>query len=610
MYGICGYMANNAIENNTELFKMLRFNYSNKITDKSVYIKDKVALGIYTNTNKEMFPLTKTVLGNTYTIVFDGNISNIEDLKNELVNKGYLFEYYTDSEIVLTLYIHYKEKCVDFLDGVFSFAIFDECLNSLFVCRDRLGIKPLFYTKQNGIIAFASSIKSLLMLDNVKAIVSKDELCEIFGLGPAHTPGRTCFKDIFEIKPGFFGIFTPSSVTITNYWDLPTYKCLDDEKTVITNIQRLVTNSIKKEFQGHKKICTMLSGGLDSSIITAVANKNIKDLHTFSINFEGNDKDFNGSIYQPTKDSDFVKIMCDELKLNHTNIYFNEKDLFNSLKDAVIARDMPGMADIDSSMLVFCKQIATLGYDAALSGECSDEIFGGYPWYYKDELISSATFPWARSLNLRKNILNKDIISPESLENYVTKAYADTCKDIQYTSTDEFENMFRKTCYLTIKWFMNTLVERTARMSEMAGLEVKVPFADYKIFEYVYNISAKMKLGMTNKDAKLTEKYLLRKAFENTLPESIVYRKKSPFPKTYDPKYLELLENEVYNILNDESSPILLFIDKEFVTSLIKSHGKDLKENWFGQLMTYPQTLAYLIQVNMWFEIYKPEIRI
>lgn len=426
-----------------------------------------------------------------------------------------------------------------------------------------------------------------------------------------HTlPGKTCFKDIFEIKPGFFGIFTPSSFTITNYWDLPTHTCLDDEKTVISNIQNLVTDSINKELKGSKKICTMLSGGLDSSIITAVANKNIKDLHTFSINFEGNDKDFNGSSYQPTKDSDFVKIMCNNLQLKHTNIYFNEKDLFTNLKDAVIARDMPGMADIDSSMLVFCKKIASLGFDTALSGECSDEIFGGYPWYYKDELINSTTFPWARSLGLRKNILNKDILSQEALENYVTKAYANTCKDVQYTSTDEFENTFRKTCYLTIKWFMNTLVERTARMSEMAGLEVKVPFADYKIFEYVYNISAKMKLGMANKETIPTEKYLLRKAFENILPESIVYRKKSPFPKTYDPKYLELLENEICNILNDEASPILLFIDKEFVTSLINSHGKDLKENWFGQLMTYPQTLAYLIQVNMWFEIYKPEIKI
>ena len=578
------------------------------------YMKNNTVLG-YTNiVNKNLDcdskPFTKSILKNTYSIVFNGKIYNSSTLRDSLMQEGYLFETNSDDELALIMYIHYKEKCTELLDGYFAFAILDEQLKSLFLCRDRLGIKPLFYTKQHNIFAFASQIKTLLKLDEIKASISLNEICEIFGLGPAHTPGKTYFKDIFEILPGHYAYVKNGILNATCYWDLTIHNILDDELTSISKIRELVIDSTKRQLNSNENICTMLSGGLDSSIITAIAKNNIPNLHTFSINFEGNDTDFTGSSYQPTKDSDYVKIMCENLNLNHTNIYFNNNDLFDSLKDAVIARDMPGMADIDSSMLVFCREISKNGYKVALSGECSDEIFGGYPWYYKPHLIKSDTFPWARSVNLRKSIINKDIVSEEELEKYITQAYNKTCEKVKHTSDSEFENTFRKTCYLTIKWFMNTLIERTDRMSTLSNLEVRVPFADYKIFEYVYNLSAKIKLGITNDTSESTEKYLLRKAFEDILPESIVYRKKSPFPKTYDPKYLELLENELQKILNNPSSPILQFIDKDYVENMMRNHGKNLTENWFGQLMTYPQTLAYLIQVNMWFDIYKPEFEI
>ncbi len=299
--------------------------------------------------------------------------------------------------------------------------------------------------------------------------------------------------------------------------------------------------------------------------------------------------------------------MKDYLHTNHKTIKVENTRLFALLNDALIARDMPGMADIDSSMFAFCEKISENGFKVCLSGECSDEIFGGYPWFYKEHLANHDGFPWALSENLRANLLKKGILKEGTLAEYVESKRQESLKNVKFLDdNDKFENRFRSINYLTIKWFMNTLVERTDRMSMANSLEVRVPFADHRIFEYVYNLPAKMKLGMS-KTSLPTEKYLLRKAFENELPKDIVYRKKSPFPKTYDPNYLSLVEEKMLNIISNKNSKITKIIDLDFVYDMIKIHGENLTENLFGQLMTYPQTLAYLIQIETWLEMYNIE---
>lgn len=571
----------------------------NKSNDTNIFIKDNVALG--------NMPFKRTISNATYTIVYNGRIYNLDKFKCDLEKQGYDFLTDSEAEVVLMLYAIYGKEIVNKLNGMFSFGIYNENTKELFLARDKLGLKPLFYYNKDMFI-FASEIKSILKHESVHAIVGKDELCEIFGLGPAHTPGKTHFKDIFEILPGYFATYSNGVLKTTCYWDLQTYEVTDTLEESISKTKSLVENALKSRINADLPICSMLSGGLDSSVLCYLANKEIKDLHTFSINYENNDNDFKGSSYQPSKDSDYVKVMKEFLGTKHTEITINSDELYNALKECVIARDMPGMADVDSSMLVFCKKIQDLGFNVAISGECSDEIFGGYPWYYKEELIASDIFPWSRSLTSRSKILNSKIIDYDYLKNYVTNSYMEVAKNVVYNNSDIFENTFRKTCYTTIKWFMNTLIERTDRMSTMAGIEVRVPFADYRIFEYIYNVSAKFKLGLVERNSQPTEKYLLRKAFDDVLPKDVVYRKKSPFPKTYDPKYLEMLENAIKDIINKSTSPILEIIDVKYLYELLETHGKNLTENWFGQLMTYPQTLAYLIQINMWLEEYNVEI--
>ena len=594
----CGYIESEI--NNTKDFNLMLTKLTN-CPNPAIYIDNYICIGgnlVY----------TKNYQDNFYTVFFNGNILNLEDIQKDLIEKGYIFETKNNLETICLACIHYKEKCLELFDGNFSFGVYDKTNKTLFLARDRLGIFPLYYANIHNTLIFSTEIKCILEHSEIDAKIGKDEICEIFGLGPAHTPGKTFFKDIYEIRPGEFLTYINSEIHTTTYWDLPTFQVEDTVDESIKKTKELVYDSFKRNYINAPTTCTMLSGGLDSSVLTYLASKEIESLPTFSIDFENNQTNFTTNSYQPTRDNDYIQLMKDFLQTKHTMFTFTTQDLYDALKTSMIARDMPGMADVDSSMLVFLREIKKAGFTTAISGECSDEIFGGYPWYYKEELIQSTTFPWARSIGLRKSIINKDIVDSNYLEEYVKKAYDETAKKVIYISDDETENTFRKTCYLTIKWFMNTLVERTVRASNIIGIDVRVPFADYRIFEYIYNVNSNIKLGLINENNTPIEKYLLRKAFERELPYEVVYRKKSPFPKTYDPQYIQILETEIKNIINKSTSSILQIIDVKYLYELLDTHGTNLTENWFGQLMTYPQTLAYLIQVNMWLEEYDIQI--
>jgi len=616
MCGFCGYVnKSDEIVNDKCIKKMnstLKFRGPNA---QNVYIHSNTALGhsrlsIIDITNGTQ-PMTKKNNDNEYTIVYNGELYNTKEIKDKLISKGYSFDTNCDTEVILTSYIHYKDKCVEFLNGIFSFAIYDKNRNNVFLARDRLGIKPLFYSFTDDTFIFASEIKAILAHPDVKPVLDKQGIMELFGLGPAHTPGKTYFKNIYEIKPGYLANFSNFTLNQTMYWDLVTKECNDTEQEAITQIHDLVVDATKKQLVSDVEVCSMLSGGLDSSVLAKIAKDNIPNLTTFSIDYVGNDTNFVSNDYQISKDSDYVKIMNKFLKTNHKNIIVNNSFLFNVLNDAMIARDMPGMADIDSSMYIFCNKISENGFRVCLSGECSDEIFGGYPWFYKEHLISHDGFPWALSEELRENLMKKDIIDKKDFREYVQNARIDTLKNVEHLDkNDTYEKRFRNVNYLTIKWFMNTLIERTDRMSMANSLEVRVPFADHRIFEYVYNLPARMKLGIGDNNSQVVEKYLLRKAFENELPKDVVYRKKSPFPKTYDPNYLKAVEIATMKILENKNLKIHKIINVEFIQDMLNIHGENLTQNLFGQLMTYPQTLAYIIQISNWLETYDIEIEI
>ena len=617
MCGFCGYISSNNILDEKTITDMTNTIKKRGPNAQNTFIYRNVALG---HTRLSIIdvkygnqPMTKNYNNTNYTIVYNGELYNTDILRDNLTKKGYKFTTKCDTEVVLVAYLEYGNEFVNYLNGIFSFAIYNDKDNSIFLARDRLGIKPLFYyldtNPSNPLFIFASEIKAILKHPDVTPIMDKQGLMELIGLGPAHTPGLSYFKNIKEIKAGYYSIIKDFKINEEQYWDLKTKECYDSEEETISNIHDLVVDATKKQLVSDVGICSMLSGGLDSSILSKIAKDNISDLTTFSIDYIGNDQNFISNEYQLTKDSDYVKIMQKFLNTTHKTVLIENTQLFELLNNSLIARDMPGMADIDSSMFAFCNKINKAGFKVCLSGECSDEIFGGYPWYYKEHLCMHDGFPWALSENLRDNLIKKGILKKGELREYVETRRQETLKNVEVLNNDEFENRFRRINYLTIKWFMNTLVERTDRMSMANSLEVRVPFADHRIFEYVYNVPARLKLGMS-KTSIPTEKYLLRKAFEKELPNDIVYRKKSPFPKTYDPKYLKLVECKMQSILNNKDSKILKIINKEYIQSILEIHGENLTENLFGQLMTYPQTLAYLIQIENWLNLYNIELEL
>ncbi len=612
--GICGYINySEKIKNSKIILEMTESIKKSNIKKSEVTINNVCAFGHTNQTIIDLLEKDKTTTyeynSNKYTITYNGTIYNKEEIKKDLIQNDFKLKTCSDEEIILASYIKEKEKCLDKLNGSFAFAIYSEKENLLFIARDRLGIKPLFYTISNSTLIFASEIKAILKHPNVKAIAGERELMELLGLGPAHSPGNTYFKNIHELKPGHYATYSGINFNTYCYWDLKTKVCEDDIYTAIDKTKQLVTSSLKMQLNSDVPACCMLSGGLDSSILTTLAKEENSKLSTFSIDYIGNDTSFVSTSYQPTQDAEFVKIMSDYLHTNHKTIYLKNDDLFYLLKDAMIARDMPGMADVDTSIYAFCKEISSSGFKVCISGECSDEIFGGYPWYYREKLVNYTSFPWALSDDIRNDILKINVCKNYNVKEYIKECYNNTLKNVELNSSNEMENKFRKTNYLTIKWFMNTLIERTDRAASSNGLEVRVPFADHRIFEYLYNVPARYKLGLIH-NSEPVEKYLLRKAFEQDLPKEIVYRKKSPFPKTYSNDYLSLVENEVLKILKDDSSPIHNIINTDYLNNILNSHGDILKENWFGQLMTYPQTLAYLIQINMWLEEYNVSLEI
>lgn len=599
---------------NTNTLKILTRSLSHRGPDEEgFYISKHTNLGhrrliiIDPETGKQ--PMSFKYEDNTYTIVYNGQLYNAKDIRRELINVGFNFDGYSDTEVILKAFVHYRSDVFKEFNGIFSFAIWDEKKNELVMCRDQFGIKPLYYTILHNTLIFSSEIKAILKYPGFQTKIDNQGICELFGIGPAHTPGTSIFKDIYEIKPSHFAVFNNSGFKTYRYWKMKTKEHIDDFKTTCNTVRFLLEDSIKRQLVSDVPLCAMLSGGLDSSIITAYAsnflkNNNMAPLDTFSIDYVDNDKNFVKSDFQPNSDNYYIDIMKKEFNTNHHSIVIDTPELAKYLEDAMIARDFPGMADVDSSLLLFCKNIKE-HTSVALSGECSDEIFAGYPWFFREDALNSKTFPWSIAVSERQNLLNSNISKEIDLKNYIDFRYNQSISEIEFLDSDSKDTKEKRIIsYLTINWFMQTLLDRSDRMSMYNGLELRVPFCDYRLVQYIWNIPWEIK-ALNGR-----EKGLLRYLVKDLLPDEIVNRKKSPYPKTHNPSYLKTVKQMLTKIMNNPNAPINDLLNREYVLDILNTGGKAFTRPWFGQLMTGPQLMAYLCQVNMWLEKYRPEIKI
>ena len=538
-----------------------------------------------------------------FVLVYNGELYNTEDIRKELALEGYTFEGHSDTEVVLKSYVCWGEKCVDKFNGIFAFAVWEEHNKRLFIARDRIGVKPFFYTVKNHAFYFSSEIKGLLCNPEIPCEIDKEGINEIMLIGPARTMGCGILKGIEELPMGWCGCWDKENgLRKWQYWD---FACEHKPQTfdeTAEQVRYLVTDAIKRQIVSDVPLCTFLSGGLDSSLISSVTSQEFKkqgkQLHTFSVEYRDNQKYFKASKFQPNSDDYYIEQMAKYLDSVHHHIVIDTPELVQALYSAVDARDLPGMADVDSSLLLFCKEVKNFA-TVALSGECADEIFGGYPWYRDKDIRMTDGFPWSQSTAYRKSLMKEDFADDKS-EQYVYDKYKSTISKVKDNSSlSPLEKRMREMMRLNMEWFMQVLLDRKDRMSMYSGLEVRVPFCDYRIVEYLYQVPWEYK------DYKGREKGLLRESMKDYLPEEVLWRKKSPYPKTHNPSYENAVKAELTDVINDSSSPVLQILKKDKLQELV--NGRE-NVQWYGQLMNNPQIMAYILQFNYWLKKFNVKI--
>ncbi|MFP3154023.1 asparagine synthase (glutamine-hydrolyzing) [Lachnospiraceae bacterium ZAX-1] len=575
-------------------------------------------------------PMIKRGFGKACTLVYNGELYNTKELKVLLKPFDLAWETTSDTEYIINGYLAFGISFIQQLNGIFAFALYDGSTDELFLGRDQLGVKPLFYQMTQESFVFGSEPKALFSY-GIAPKLNQESWGEIFGLGPARTPGHGVFKDMKEVLPGHvLRISAPTrkpmsldmpfnsienspnhlQIEDATYWELVGRVHTDSYEATVKKVSHLVQDSIIRQMISDVPICTFLSGGLDSSLVSAICSRELKkqgkQLDTFSFDFAGNKENFKSNSFQSSLDRPFVDIMVEHIDSHHTYLECTNQIQADYLYDAVDARDLPCMSDVESSLLYFCSQVATSNR-VALTGESADEIFGGYPWFHREDLLKQDHFPWSYDMRPRTALLRSDFLREIHLEEYAKAAYDASIAQTPMPSEEndkqtlsnklefDFKRRRREVSWLNVRWFMATLLNRMDRTSMYSGLEARVPFADYRILEYVFNIPWEMKCYNN------VTKSLLIETGKDLLPHTILYRKKSPYPKTYDKGYERLLGDRLKAEIYKSSAPLLEIVDKKKVMQFLES-PKDYGKPWYGQLMAGPQMIAYLLQISYWIK--------
>lgn len=531
-------------------------------------------------------------------LIYNGELYNVEELKKKLEERKISLEFESDTLLLLKMLIHYKEETLPLLNGIFGFVYTSK--DQVMIVRDMFGVKPLFYSFIGKDIMVASEIKSILAYRK-KAVVDREGLCELLGMGPSHSEGKTIYKGIYEVKPGHYLTFNrEEGVKDHIYYQLQAEEHHLNYKQTVLKVRELLDRSIHRQIVSDVGISCFLSGGLDSSIISTIVARKIPNVDTYSIDYQDNKEEFLPNQFEISSDRDFTKLVSQNIGSHQHDVVIDNVTLVQGLSQVVKWKDAPGMTDIDSSMYFLARQIAKK-HKVGLSGECADEIFGGYPWFYRKEK-SLNTFPWIRNLDEREHLLNPQWREKLHLKEYVEEEYQKALRETPVLKTDT-KTMIRQRqlSYINMKYFMTNLLDRKDRMTMGASLEVRVPFCDKELVNFLYNVPFQFKYHSK------VEKKLLRDAYKKTVIDEVVERKKSPYPKSNSKKYHQMVVSVLEDCLKNPDSILYELFDMNKIKDLMYS-DKELEVPWYGQLMRKTAFLAYLYQIDYWFRTYHIEI--
>ncbi|GCE07409.1 asparagine synthase (glutamine-hydrolyzing) [Dictyobacter aurantiacus] len=547
-------------------------------------------------------PMAYTSGSHTYAITYNGEIYNFRELRGELETRGHTFSTKSDTEVILHAYVEWGEDFTRRLNGIFAFALWDEQRQRLLLARDHLGVKPLFYAQRGSAVIFGSELKALLAHPRVQPEVDRDGMADILGASIIRTPGFGYFHDVHEVRPGYQLIFERERTRVNQYWSLRSAPHPDDVETTTQRIRDLLKDTVKRQLIADVPVVSMLSGGLDSSGLTALAAEEFRregrQLETYSIDFVESDEYFTGNDMRPSLDAPWVTRVAEHAMTRHHTVTVDTPELLENLLVPLYAHDVPAMGQIETSLyLIFkaMKEQATV----ALSGESADEVFGGYPWYHYEEILNINTFPWLammrrrRSLSSPPRLLSEEVMQKVSPFEYIARRYQEALAEVpRLEGEDAEEARRREIMYMGLTRWLPLLLDRKDRMSMAVGFEVRVPFCDYRLVEYVWNIPWQMKT------VDNIEKGILRRALQGILPDDARMRRKSAYPSSQHPSYIKGVCDWALQILNDPNAAVRPYINVDTYRAFANKDNPVLGQD-FGI-----GPLERLIQLETWLKEY------
>ena len=512
-------------------------------------------------------------------LVYSGEVYNFRELRSELASFGHVFHTRSDTEVVLRAWQQWGRGCPERLEGMFAFAVWDVRQRELSLVRDRLGVKPLYYQATSSGLLFGSEPKAILAHPRARAVMDEEGLREVLAF--VRTPGRTPLKDLREVRPGHVLTVARGSTRERPYWWLEARPHTDDLETTVRNVRALLEDSVTRQLVSDVPLCSLLSGGLDSSAVTALAHRALATqgagpVRSFSVDFEHHARDFSPDVLRDTADAPFVADVARHVGSDHADIVLSSREMAApSVREAVLrARDLPeSLGDMDSSIYLLFRAIRQHS-TVALSGESADELFGGYAWFHDPHAVAASTFPWMAMLRRHGFDRRKTLpLAPALFQRLALEEYTDACYHRALEAVPRLEGessrerRMREVGFLHLTHWLPLLLDRKDRMSMATGLEVRVPFCDHRLVEYLFNVPWAMKTF----DGR--EKSLLRAATADVLPRSVVERRKSPYPTTRDPSYAQALRLQFTALLDDDQAPVRPLLDVERARTLVRDPG-------------------------------------
>ncbi|MEV5749060.1 asparagine synthase (glutamine-hydrolyzing) [Actinoallomurus sp. NPDC052308] len=550
-------------------------------------------------------PMSVDTPGGPVVMVYSGEAYNFSELRRELIGRGRRFRTDSDTEVVLQAYVEWGDAFVERLNGMYAFAIWDSRENRLIMVRDRMGIKPFYYYETSDGVLFGSEPKAILANPLAERTVTLDGLRELFAF--VKTPGHAIWEGMREVEPGTIVTVGTNGVRTTRYWTLETREHTDDQETSVAHVRELLEDIVRRQLVSDVPRCTLLSGGLDSSAMTAIAAEQLAEVgetvRSFAVDFVGQTENFVPDELRGTPDTPYVHDVAAKSRTEHQDIVLDSDELADpDVRSKVIrARDIPaGFGDMDASLYLLFKSIREHS-TVALSGESADEVFGGYQQFFDPVAQQATTFPWlvrfARHFGEDDSILAPELAATIDLPRYVQDAYDTSVARIQRLDGEsDFEWRMRKVCYLHLTHFVRILLDRKDRASMAVGLEVRVPFCDHRLVEYVYNTPWSLKTY----DGR--EKSLLRGATRDVLPQSVVERVKSPYPSTQDPAYAVKLQENAREYLSTPDHAVFDIVSRDWLARAVEVDTPQITQ-------ASRHGLERTLDLALWLDMYKPTLK-